>query len=72
MIYLFYIEHRNTVKVLCGCSTGRLVSYLSPVYGGFGVTLAVLKKRNRDVWKNRAKRQKTCSYLAVDRFSKNI
>jgi hypothetical protein len=35
---------------LFGCSTGGLVSYLSPAYGGSDVTIDVqhfLKKRNR-------------------------
>ena len=32
---------RNTVKVLFGCSTGGLVSYLSPAYGGSDVTIDV-------------------------------
>ena len=32
----------------------------------------ILKDTKEDIWKNRAKRQKTCSYLAGDRFSKNI
>ena len=41
MIYLFYISNRNTVKVLFGCSTGGLVSYLSPAYGGSDVTINV-------------------------------
>ena len=44
MIYSFYIKNRNTVKVLFGCSTGGLVSYLSPAYGGSDVTLTFLKK----------------------------
>jgi len=41
MIYLFYILNRNTVKVLFGCSTGGLVSYLSPAYGGSGITINI-------------------------------
>jgi len=40
-------KNRNTIKVLFGCSTGGLVSYLSPAYGGSDVTLTFLKKRNR-------------------------
>jgi len=71
MIYSFYIKNRNTVKVLFGCSTGGLVSYLSPAYGGSDVTLTFLKKRNRMSGKTE-QRQKTCSYLVGDRFSKNI
>jgi hypothetical protein len=39
MIYLFYIKNRNTVNLLFGCSTGGLVSYLSPAYGGSDVTI---------------------------------
>ena len=46
-LFILHKKNRNTVKVLFGCSTGGLVSYLSPAYGGSDVTVTFLKKRNK-------------------------
>jgi len=56
------ILHINTNKVelLFGCSTGGLVSYLSPAYGGSAVTINIatfFKEENRMTDKNSTKRQ---------------
>ena len=66
------ILHKKTETQQKYCLDVQLVSYLSPAYGGSDVTVTFFKETKEDVWKNRAKRQKTCSYLAGDNLSKNI